>query len=230
MTQFEYPKLGEKLYREVLPNGLTVAVIPRPGFSRKLAYFVTDYGAMHTKFSFGGEEHTTPAGVAHYLEHKMFDMPGNRDVSAEFAALGAITNAFTSYDLTAYYFSCTENFDACLRLLLEFVSTPWFTEESVAKEQGIIGQEIGMNADNPDTRIFENLMQAMYENHPIREPILGTQESIAQIDKQLIAVHPIIKVLKLFNHLVLYFVYCHVFLFFEALDVLENLESLENLE
>ena len=113
-------------------------------------------------------------------------MPGGRDVSAEFAALGAIPNAFTSYDMTAYHFPCTENFRECLSLLLEFVSTPYFTEESVAKEQGIIGQEIGMNEDNPDTRSFELLMQAMYENHPVRVPILGTRESIAQITPQVL--------------------------------------------
>ena len=181
-----YPKLDEQVYWEKLPNGLTVAVIPRPGFSRKLAYFVTDYGAMHTKFTFGGEEHTTPAGVAHYLEHKMFDMPGNRDVSSEFAALGAITNAFTSYDLTAYYFSCTENFDECLRLLLEFVSTPCFTAESVEKERGIIDQEIGMNADAPDTQVFENLMTSTFRSHPIRVPILGTSETIREITPEIL--------------------------------------------
>ena len=180
-----FDAVGETLYRHTLPNGLTVLVSPRPGFTRKLAYFVTDYGSIHRKFTLDGKSVTAPAGVAHYLEHKMFDLP-DRDVSAEFAALGAHVNAFTSYDVTAYYFGCTVNFESCLKLLLEFVSTPWFTEESVAKEQGIIGQEIGMNADNPDTRIFENLMQTMYENHPIREPILGTQESIAQIDKQVL--------------------------------------------
>ena len=109
----------------------------------------------------------------------MFELPG-RDVSAEFAALGANVNAFTSYDMTAYYFSCTENFLPNLRLLLEFVSTPYFTEESVQREIGIIDQEIGMNADSPE-RVFENLMQAMYRSHPIRVPILGSRESIRQI-------------------------------------------------
>lgn len=189
MKMTQYDALGERVYTQVLPNGLTVMVVPRPGFTRKLAYFVTDYGSIHREFSVDGEQITAPAGVAHYLEHKMFDLPG-RDVSAEFAALGASTNAFTSYDMTAYYFGCTVNFEDCLRLLLEFVSTPYFTEESVAKEQGIIGQEIGMNADNPDTRMFENLMDAMYAVHPIREPILGTEGSIAQItDKVLYACH-----------------------------------------
>ena len=180
MELTNYPQLGEKVYREVLSNGLTVAVVPRPGFTKKLCYFVTDFGAIHTGFTLDGKHWSVPAGIAHYLEHKMFDLPG-RDVSAEFAALGAIPNAFTGYDVTAYYFSCTENFRECLDLLLEFVSTPYFTEETVQKEQGIIGQEIDMNRDNPDTQIFEMLMENMYDHHPIRVPILGRRETIANI-------------------------------------------------
>ena len=180
MELTNYPQLGEKVYREVLSNGLTVAVVPRPGFTKKLCYFVTDFGAIHTDFTLDGKHWSVPAGIAHYLEHKMFDLPG-RDVSAEFAALGAIPNAFTGYDVTAYYFSCTENFRECLDLLLEFVSTPYFTQETVQKEQGIIGQEIDMNRDNPDTQIFEMLMENMYDRHPIRIPILGRRETIAKI-------------------------------------------------
>ncbi len=176
-----YPELDETCYRQVLENGLTVTVVKRPEFTKKLAYFLTHYGAIHTDFTFEGTHHRAPAGVAHYLEHKLFDMPDGRDVSAEFASLGAMTNAFTSYDITAYYFSCTENFSQCLQLLLEFVSTPYFTEESVEKERGIIDQEIGMNQDAPDSVIFENLMASMYETHPIRVPILGTSQTIREI-------------------------------------------------
>ena len=186
MTRIEYPELDETLYQQTLANGLTVCVVPRKGFTKRLAYFVTDYGSIHTQYSLDGKNHQAPAGVAHYLEHKMFDLPGNRDVSAEFAALGASTNAFTSYDMTAYYFSCTENFDECLRLLLEFVSTPYFTEESVEKERGIIDQEIGMNEDAPDSVVFENLVQAMYARHPIRVPSLGTGETIRQITPEVL--------------------------------------------
>lgn len=181
MTEYQYPELDEILYQEKLENGLTVAVVPRKGFARSIAYFVTDFGSVHTEFTLDGKTYQTPAGVAHFLEHKMFDLPGDRDVPGEFAALGAMTNAFTSYDMTAYYFSCTQNFQECLRLLLEFVSTPYFTEESVAKEMGIIDQEIGMNQDAPDSKVFEDLMEAVYENHPIRVPILGTSETIRQI-------------------------------------------------
>ena len=186
MTPFEYPRLGEKLYKQILPNGLTLMVVPRPGFTRKLAYFLTDFGSIHTDFTLEGREIHAPAGIAHFLEHKMFDLPDGRDVSAELAALGAGTNAFTSYDMTAYYISCTENFEPALKLLLEFVSTPYFTEESVQKEIGIIDQEIGMNEDAPDTKSFEYLMGNMYSSHPIRVPILGTCESIRQITPQLL--------------------------------------------
>ena len=175
-----YSRLGEHLIRKTLPNGLHVMILPRPGFTKKLCYFVTDFGAIHTDFTLDGKSWSVPAGIAHYLEHKLFDLPG-RDVTGEFAALGAIPNAFTGYDVTAYYFSCTENFSKCLDLLLEFVSTPYFTDETVRKEQGIIGQEIDMNRDNPDTQIFEMLMENMYLRHPIRVPILGRRETIAKI-------------------------------------------------
>lgn len=185
MNSLSYPRLDETLYRQTLPNGLTVLVVPKPGFTGKCAYFVTDYGAVHTGFTLDGVHYDAPAGVAHFLEHKMFDLPG-RDVSAEFAAMGANVNAFTSYDMTAYYFSTTENFDACLRLLLEFVSTPYFTEESVQKEYGIIDQEIGMNLDDPGTQIFESLMLGLYAHHPIRVPILGNSESLRQITPEIL--------------------------------------------
>ncbi len=180
MSRRYYERLDEHLLTRTLPNGLRVMVVPKPAFSRKCAYFVTDFGAVHRRFRLDGREYNTPAGVAHFLEHKLFDLPG-RDVSAEFAAMGASVNAFTSYDLTAYYFSCTENFEPSLRLLLEFVSTPYFTRESVKKEQGIIDQEIAMSADEPGSRVYENLMGAMYRRHPIRTPILGTCASIRRI-------------------------------------------------
>ena len=184
MNQRYYDGLNETLYSTKMENGLTVQVVPRPGFSRKLAYFVTDFGSIHTDFLLEGRKIQAPAGIAHFLEHKMFELP-DRDVSAEFAAMGANVNAFTSYDMTAYYFSCTENFLPNLLLLMEFVSTPYFTEESVQRGIGIIEQEIGMNADSPE-RVFENLMQAMYRSHPIRVPILGSRESIRAITPELL--------------------------------------------
>ena len=186
MNAYHFPQLDETIYMDTLSNGLRVCVVPRPGFSRKLAYFVTDFGAIHTDFLLEGQKVQTPAGIAHFLEHKMFDLPDGRDVSAELAALGASTNAFTSHDMTAYYIGCTENFEASLRLLLEFVSTPCFSDESVAKEIGIIDQEIGMDADNPDSACFRNLMSAMYREHPIKVEILGGCEDIRKITPELL--------------------------------------------
>ena len=183
MKKTYYPRLDETVCRKTLPNGLNILVVPKPGFTRKSAYFVTNYGSVHTSFTLDGKAYTTPAGVAHYLEHKMFDMP-DRDVTAEFAALGASPNAFTSYGLTAYYFSCTENFAPALRLLLELVSTPYFTEESVEKERGIIAQEILMYADSADSVVMEEMNRGLYRHHPIRVPIAGTVGSIQDITAQ----------------------------------------------
>ena len=181
MNVFHYPELDETVCRETLECGLTLCVVPRKGFTKKLCYLVTDYGSVHDRFTLEGQMYSIPAGSAHYLEHKLFDMPGGRDISAEFAGLGAMVNAFNSYDMTAYYFTCTEHFEDCLRLLLDFVYTPYFTEESVQKERGIIDQEIGMNLDSPDTVVFEELTKCLYRTHPIRNPILGTRESIREI-------------------------------------------------
>ena len=185
MNKQYYPALDETLFSVTLPNGLHIMVNRKPGFTKKLCYFAADFGAVHREFTLEGEKYTVPAGIAHYLEHKMFDMPQG-DVSRQFAALGASVNAFTSYDMTAYYFSCTEHFEDCLRLLLEFVSTPYFTEESVQREMGIIGQEICMSADEPGSRAFENLMTVLYAKHPIRVPVLGRQEDIEQITPELL--------------------------------------------
>lgn len=183
MKEIFYPTLNERLFKTVLPNGLRILVQPRKGFSRKIAYFVTDYGSVHTNFTMDCEDFRAPDGVAHYLEHKLFDMPEG-DVTEAFSAMGAMPNAFTSNGMTAYFFTCTEHFDACLELLLKFVSTPYFTEESVAKEQGIIAQEIGMNLDNPYYMCYVNLMEMMYRHHPVRVSVLGTEETIARITPQ----------------------------------------------
>ena len=185
MKKQYYPQLDETVFWDKLPNGLTIAVVPKAGFQKKLAYFVTDYGSIHTRFKMDGEAFEAPDGVAHFLEHKMFDLPRG-EISAEFAALGANPNAFTSYDMTAYYFSGAEEFQKNLELLLEFVSTPYFTAESVAKEQGIIGQEIDMVYDSPESRVFENLMEIMYSEHPVRVPILGTRETIGKITPEVL--------------------------------------------
>lgn len=180
MTLRAYPELDETLYTETLPSGLRVIVCPKAGFTRKCAYLCVDFGSIHTRYTLDGEPKASPAGTAHYMEHRIFESP-ERDYAASFAALGANVNAFTSYDVTAYYFSCTDHFDESLRLLLQMAARPAFTEQGVEKERGVIAQEIAMNEDDPVTRVFENLTRAMYALHPIREPILGTPDSLASI-------------------------------------------------
>lgn len=186
MRELLFPQVFERVVEHVLSNGLTIRVIQKPGFARKYAFFATNYGSIDTAFRLDGQAIRTPDGVAHYLEHKMFDLPrGN--VMQEFAARGANPNAFTSYDITAYYFHCTDGFEPNLRLLLEFVSTPYFTTESVEKERGIIAQEIRMYEDSPSSQVYEQLFAAMYRNHPVRVPIAGTVESIGEITAQTLA-------------------------------------------
>ncbi len=180
MTEHSFPGLAEVFYEERLPNGLLLRVTPKPDFTRTYAFFAANYGSIDTRFEAGGTRFETPAGVAHYLEHKMFDMP-DLDVMREFTRLGGSPNAFTSYAMTAYHVECTQNWEDNLALLLRFVSTPYFTEESVEKERGIIAQEIRMYEDNPDSRMYENLFRALYDRHPVRSPIAGTVESIQQI-------------------------------------------------
>ncbi len=175
----KFPTIGESCYFEQLQNGLPVFIVPKPGYSKVYAAFVTSYGGMHRRFTTDTLQ-DTPGGIAHYLEHKMFDMKDGNALQT-LSAAGASPNAFTASDITAYYFSCTEHFAENLRTLLEFVSTPWFTPESVQKEQGIIAQEIGMVEDNPDWCIYQNLLQGIYQNHPLRHSIIGTKESITQI-------------------------------------------------
>ena len=180
MEKLEFARVGETMYHEKLENGLNVFVFPKPDFQKGYAFFATNYGGMDMRFCLDGEWHDTPAGVAHYLEHKMFDTQEGNALQ-ELAANGASPNAFTSNDITGYYFDSTEKFEDNLRILLSFVSVPWFTQESVDKERGIIGQEIGMYEDDPDWKVFLNLMTAMYEHHPIRVNVAGSVESIAKI-------------------------------------------------
>ena len=176
-----YPHIGETLYSETLPNGLRLRVIPKRGFRSRYAVLAVNYGGAHRRFTVDGQSVETPAGVAHFLEHKMFDLPEGDNAVDRLTANGADPNAFTADGITCYYFQCTERFEENLRLLLHFVSTPWFTEETVQKEQGIIGQEIRMCEDSPGSAVYEDLLGQLYAHHPIRERIVGTVESIAQI-------------------------------------------------
>lgn len=180
MKQRFYERIGESVYREALPNGLEICVVPKPGYAKKYAFFATRYGGMDTRFQLDGKWLDTPAGIAHYLEHKMFDTKEGNALQ-ELAKNGAEPNAFTSNAMTGYYFDSTEHFEENLEILLSFVSIPYFTEESVAKEQGIIGQEIRMIEDNPDWQIYTRMMQALYQSSSARTSIAGTVESISHI-------------------------------------------------
>ena len=180
MKPVRYERLGETIYCETLPNGLEIRVVPKPDHVKKYAFFATRYGGMDTRFCLDGQWLDTPAGIAHYLEHKMFDTKEGNALQ-ELAKNGAEPNAFTSNAMTGYYFDSTDHFDENLEILLSFVSVPYFTEESVAKEQGIIGQEIRMIEDNPDWQIYARMLQSLYQVSTARTSIAGTVESISHI-------------------------------------------------
>lgn len=184
MEQIHYDRLQETLYHEVMDNGLQVYVLPKPAFKKTYATFATKYGSVDNHFRVGdGEETRVPDGIAHFLEHKMFEEPEG-DIFATFASNGASANAFTSFDQTVYLFSATENIETNLNTLVDFVQRPYFTDENVEKEKGIIGQEINMYADNPDWRVYFGLIEAMYAKHPVHIDIAGTIESINTITKE----------------------------------------------
>ena len=180
----DYKSVGETLYSGELENGLKIFVIPKKDFNSQYAVFGTHYGGAMRRFEINGEFVDTPAGVAHFLEHKMFDMPDGSNALTTLSENGADANAFTSTDLTCYHFSCTERFEDNLRLLLRFVSTPYYTPETVQKEQGIIAQEILMGDDSPGRQVYYDLLSLLYEHHPIREAVIGTVESISRITDQ----------------------------------------------
>lgn len=184
-TFFRNDLLGEYSVT-TLDNGLSIYIMEKLGFDSTFALYGTKYGSINTKFSRnGGEEIEVPEGIAHFLEHKLFESEDG-DAFSRFAKTGAYCNAYTSFDKTCYIFSCTKSFEKNLEILLDFVQSPYFTAETVAKEQGIIGQEIKMYEDNPGWRVFFNLLREMYENHPVKIDIAGTVDSIAQIDDKLL--------------------------------------------
>ncbi|MEK5475908.1 pitrilysin family protein [Paenibacillus sp. FSL R5-0407] len=184
MEAITYDRLQETLYRETMDNGLQVYVLPKPGFQKTYATFSTKYGSIDNHFRVAGEEEVSvPDGIAHFLEHKMFEEPEG-DIFAKFASQGASANAFTSFDQTVYLFSATENIKENLETLINFVQHPYFTDQNVEKEKGIIGQEIGMYRDNPDWRVYFGLIEAMYGVHPVHIDIAGTVESIGTITKE----------------------------------------------
>lgn len=179
--------LGETALTGRHESGLRVTLVPKEEYSKTFAVFATNFGSVDHRFRDprSGADVAVPDGVAHFLEHKMFEDEVG-DVSDRFSALGAQTNASTGFTTTSYIYSTTENRDECLTLLLDFVQHPYFTPELLAKEQGIIGQEIRMYDDDPSWRIFFNLLEAIYQRHPVRINIAGTEESIAGIDPDLL--------------------------------------------
>lgn len=189
MKTIESRWLQERCIRIDHPSGLPIFVWPKEGYQSAYAVFATRYGSVDTAFTvrMDGEDKTVevPAGIAHYLEHKLFE---NEDCDAfeRYARTGASANAYTSFNQTAYLFSCTEKVEESLEILLDFVQKPYFTEETVAKEQGIIGQEIRMCEDSPSRRCLFNLLRALYREHPVKIDIAGTVESIAQITPELL--------------------------------------------
>lgn len=181
-------KLNEKCIKLKHKTGLTVLLYPMEGYSTSTAIFATKYGSIDRTFkkSTSDKFTTVPDGIAHYLEHKLFENEDGVDTFELFSKTGASVNAFTSFDRTAYYFSCMDNFAESLKILLNFVQKPYFTDETVQKEQGIIGQEIKMYEDDADWRVFFNCLENMYHNVAVNVNIAGTVESISKIDKEVL--------------------------------------------
>lgn len=179
METIEFQQLDETLYYKQLNNGLDVYILPKKGFSKTFVTFTTKYGSIDRTFVPIGETEpiTVPDGIAHFLEHKMFEKEDG-DVFQQFSEVGAQANAFTSFTRTAYLFSATDHIYKSTETLLNFVQEPYFTEETVNKEKGIIGQEITMYDDQPDWRLYFGAIENMYHNHPVKIDIAGTIDSI----------------------------------------------------
>lgn len=176
--------LKEKISFRKLENGLEIFVLPKKDYVKKFAIFGTRYGSIDNKFIVPGESDTTevPEGIAHFLEHKLFESEEG-GVFDKFSKLGSSVNAYTNFNSTCYLFSCTDKFYENLSILIDFVQSPYLTDENVEKEKGIIEQEIRMYEDNPNWKVFFNGLKGLYANHPVKIDIAGTVESIYQINK-----------------------------------------------
>jgi predicted Zn-dependent peptidase len=183
----EFKNINESMHVYNHKSGLKAFIIPKKGYSKKFATFATHYGSVNNKFIAPGESEitTVPDGVAHFLEHKLFEQKDG-SVMDKFSELGANPNAYTGFTQTVYLFSCTDRFSENFQLLLNFVQNPYITDESVEKEKGIIGQEIKMYQDNPGWRSFFNLLKAFYENNPVKIDIAGSIESVNKINKEIL--------------------------------------------
>ena len=188
MQVIENLKIKEKLYTEKLENGMTVMVIPKKETQKKYVIWGTHYGSNDSKFVIPGskEEIEVPKGVAHFLEHKMFEQENGKNSLDVLTALGVEANAYTTNDHTAYLFECTDKFYEALDELMDYVQHPYFTDENVEKEKGIIGQEIMMYDDYPEWKVYLNTLEAMYNEHPVKLDITGTIETISHIDKEVL--------------------------------------------
>ncbi|WP_430509370.1 EF-P 5-aminopentanol modification-associated protein YfmH [Gottfriedia solisilvae] len=187
MKKQYFEQLNEALYFEEMDNGLKVYILPKQGYNKTYATFTTKYGSIDSEFIPLGKDEklVVPDGIAHFLEHKLFEKKDG-DVFQVFSKQGASSNAFTSFTRTAYLFSATNNVDQNLITLLDFVQDPYFSDQSVEKEKGIIGQEIKMYEDNPDWRQYFGMIASLYGKHPVRTDIAGTVESISNITKELL--------------------------------------------
>ena len=188
MQIIENSQIKEKVYIEKLENGLTIMIIPKSGIQKKYAIWGTNYGSVDNKFIVPGEADVTsvPDGVAHFLEHKMFEQENGTNSLDTLTKLGVNANAYTTTNHTAYLFECTENFYEALDELMDYLQHPYFTDENVEKEKGIIAQEINMYNDYPEWEVYMNAMKAMYHNNPVKIDIAGTVESISKIDKDVL--------------------------------------------
>lgn len=184
-TEIKNQRFGEKYYSVKHKSGLKIMVCPKEGFESTYAVIGTHFGSVNSEFIHDGKKVKVPDGTAHYLEHKLFESEEG-DAFSLYAKTGASANAYTSFDVTCYLFLCTDQFEESLGILFDLIQSPYFTDETVAKEQGIIGQEIKMYEDNPEWRVTMNLLQAMYQNHPINIDIAGSVESIAEINPEIL--------------------------------------------
>lgn len=187
MKIVESSALGEKYYEIDHKSGLKIFVMPKENYKSTYAVFGTKYGSIDTRFKRSDSDTFTvvPEGIAHFLEHKLFESE-ELDAFTRYAETGASANAYTSFDKTCYLFQCSDRFEDSLRILLDFVTHPYFTKETVEKEQGIIGQEITMYYDVAGWMSTFNLLRCLYKNHPVRIDIAGTVESIAEITDKLL--------------------------------------------
>ena len=188
MQIIENSKVKEKLYMEKLENGLTVMIIPKKGIQKKYIIWGTNYGSNDSTFIVPGETEITevPKGVAHFLEHKMFEQENGKNSLDVLTAIGVNANAYTTNNHTAYLYECTDNFYEALDEFMDYVQHPYFTDENVEKEKGIIGQEIMMYDDYPEWKVYLNALEAMYHEHPVKLDITGTIETISHIDKEIL--------------------------------------------